>query len=61
MQRTKAMTRPLVSPQVQTLVTVPPGVVAGQLLHVQSPSGQIMAVTVPPGVPPGGQFPVIFS
>jgi Copine/C2 domain len=40
-------------------VQLPPGIVAGQRLQITSPTtGQAMIVTVPPGVPPGGVFPV---
>jgi hypothetical protein len=40
-------------------VQLPPGVVAGQQLQITHPTtGQAMIVTVPPGVPPGGVFPV---
>ena len=40
-------------------VQLPPGVVAGQHLQIQNPTtGQAMIITVPPGVPPGGTFPV---
>jgi len=41
-------------PQLQ--LTVPPGFVAGQSLQFVTPEGQIMAVDVPPGVPPGATF-----
>ena len=40
-------------------VQLPSGVVAGQHLQIQNPNtGQAMIITVPPGVPPGGTFPV---
>lgn len=40
-------------------VQLPPGVNAGQQLQIQNPqTQQPMIVTVPPGIPPGGTFPV---
>ena len=41
------------------MVQLPPGAVAGQRMMLTSPiTGQTMTVVVPPGVPPGGRFPV---
>ena len=40
----------------QLSLTVPPGFVAGQSMQFLTPEGQIMAVDIPPGVPPGAQF-----
>lgn len=40
-------------------VQLPPGVTAGQQLQIQNPqTQQPMIVTVPPGIQPGGTFPV---
>jgi hypothetical protein len=42
-------------------VQLPPGVNAGQQLQLTNPrTQQPMIVTVPPGIPPGGVFPVPF-
>lgn len=40
------------------LVSIPPGVMPGQSLQVQSPSGVVFMVQVPPGVGPGAQIQV---
>ena len=39
-------------------ITVPPGVVPGQVLTVTMPSGQVVNVQVPPGCAPGSQFKI---
>ncbi|MEO2180457.1 MAG: hypothetical protein ABGW86_04160 [Candidatus Poseidoniia archaeon] len=39
-------------------ITVPPGVVPGQVLTVTMPSGQVVNVQVPPGCAPGSQFTI---
>ena len=39
-------------------ITVPPGVVAGQVLTVTMPSGQVVNVEVPPGSSSGSQFTI---
>tara|TARA_B100000586_G_C19971455_1_gene367959 strand:- start:173 stop:793 length:621 start_codon:yes stop_codon:yes gene_type:complete len=39
-------------------ITVPPGVVAGQVLTVTMPNGQVVNVQVPPSCPPGSQFTI---
>jgi hypothetical protein len=39
-------------------ITVPPGVVSGQVLTVTMPNGQVVNVQVPPGCPPGSQFTI---
>ena len=51
-------TSPAVVTAPQTMpVQVPPGVMAGQIVHVTSPvNGQILQYIVPPGVPPGAIF-----
>ena len=50
---------PTPPPAVQMQVTLPPGMdMAGQQMQVKTPSGEMMTVTVPAGVPPGGQFMV---
>lgn len=40
------------------MVTVPPGLVSGQMFVIQTPSGQQMQVAVPPGVGAGQQIQV---
>ena len=42
-------------------VTLPPGVVAGQEIHVQAPDGKINAIIVPAGFGPGSKFTVEFA
>ena len=39
-------------------ITVPPGVVSGQVLTVTMPNGQVVNVQVPPGCMPGSQFTI---
>ena len=39
-------------------VTVPQGVMPGQLLQLQTPSGQVVSVAVPAGMAPGGVFQI---
>jgi len=39
-------------------VAVPPGAVAGALIHVQTPTGETVEVQVPPSIPEGGVFMV---
>jgi hypothetical protein len=39
-------------------ITVPPGVVPGQILTVTMPSGMSVNVQVPPGCMPGSQFTI---
>ena len=39
-------------------ITVPPGVVPGQVLTVTMPSGQVVNVQVPSGLSPGSQFSI---
>ena len=41
-----------------TNVTVPQGVMPGQLLQLQTPSGQVVSVAVPAGMAPGGVFQI---
>ncbi|CAE7210635.1 unnamed protein product [Symbiodinium pilosum] len=43
------------APVQSIMVTVPPGVTAGQTLQVQTPMG-LASCTVPPGVQPGQTF-----
>jgi len=42
-------------------VTVPPGVYAGQVIHVQTPSGETNEVVVPSGFKTGDKFTVEFA
>jgi hypothetical protein len=42
-------------------VTLPPGVNAGDIIHVRAPDGRLNAITVPPGMGPGSTFTVEFS
>jgi len=42
-------------------VTLPPGVVSGQTIHVQAPDGRLNAIIVPPGFGPGSTFTVEFA
>ena len=39
-------------------ITVPPGVIAGQVLTVTMPNGQVVNVQVPSGCSPGSQFTI---
>lgn len=42
-------------------VTLPPGVNAGDIIHVRAPDGRLNAITVPPGMTAGSTFTVEFS
>lgn len=42
-------------------VTLPPGVRAGDVIHVRAPDGRLNAVTVPDGMGPGSTFTVEFA
>lgn len=42
-------------------VTLPPGVSAGQEIHVQAPDGSLNAIIIPPGFGPGSTFTVEFA
>jgi hypothetical protein len=42
-------------------VTIPPGVNAGDIIHVKAPDGRMNAITVPSGYGPGSTFTVEFS
>lgn len=48
---------PISQPSTMT-ITVPPGVVPGQVLTVTMPSGQVVNVQVPSGSSPGSQFTI---
>ena len=52
-----AMAPPPAAPTSMT-ITVPPGVVSGQVLTVTMPNGQVVNVQVPPGCAPGSQFTI---
>ena len=45
-------------PTAYAVVTVPPGVSAGDHMVVAMPTGQQFLVVVPPGAPPGAQFQI---
>ncbi|MED6306090.1 MAG: hypothetical protein VX898_04095 [Candidatus Thermoplasmatota archaeon] len=49
---------PPVSAPATMTITVPPGVIAGQVLTVTMPNGQVVNVQVPPGCSPGSQFTI---
>ena len=49
--------QPVEAPSTMT-ITVPPGVVAGQVLTVTMPNGQVVNVEVPPGSSSGSQFTI---
>ena len=40
------------------MVSVPPGLRAGDVMHVEMPSGQVIDVKVPPGLAEGDKFQV---
>mmetsp|Transcript_301 Transcript_301/g.483 ORF Transcript_301/g.483 Transcript_301/m.483 type:complete len:159 (-) Transcript_301:200-676(-) len=42
-------------------VTLPPGVTAGDIIHVKAPDGRLNAITVPHGMPSGSTFTVEFA
>ena len=44
-----------------TTVTLPPGVVAGQTIHVAAPDGTQNAIVIPAGMGPGSTFTVEFE
>ncbi len=48
---------PVAAPSSMT-ITVPPGVLPGQVLTVTMPNGQVVNVQVPPGSVPGSQFTI---
>lgn len=49
--------QPTAAPSTMT-ITVPPGVVSGQVLTVTMPNGQVVNVEVPPGSSSGSQFTI---
>ena len=49
--------QPAAAPSTMT-ITVPPGVVSGQVLTVTMPNGQVVNVEVPPGSSSGSQFTI---
>ena len=49
--------QPVGAPSTMT-ITVPPGVVSGQVLTVTMPNGQVVNVEVPPGSSSGSQFTI---
>ena len=49
---------PPVSAPATMTITVPPGVVSGQVLTVTMPNGQVVNVEVPPGSSSGSQFTI---
>ena len=49
--------QPVGAPSTMT-ITVPPGVVSGQVLTVTMPNGQVVNVEVPPGCSSGSQFTI---
>ena len=46
------------APPTSMTITVPPGVVSGQVLTVTMPNGQVVNVQVPPGCASGSQFTI---
>ena len=54
---TQPVPQPAGAPSTMT-ITVPPGVVAGQVLTVTMPNGQVVNVEVPPGSSSGSQFTI---
>ena len=56
-QMTLMQPRLQLQPQSQAMVQVPPGMGAGMQMTVQL-HGQVLQVTIPPGVQPGGQFAI---
>ena len=49
--------QPVGAPSTMT-ITVPPGVVSGQVLTVTMPNGQVVNVEIPPGCSSGSQFTI---
>jgi hypothetical protein len=45
----------------EIIVVLPPGVVAGQTIHVQAPDGRLNAIVIPEGMGPGSKFTVEFA
>ena len=54
----EAPTAPPAAAPTSMTITVPPGVVSGQVLTVTMPNGQVVNVQVPPGCAPGSQFTI---
>lgn len=52
---------PFFQPSPRYSVTLPPGVEAGQTIHVAAPDGKVNAIVVPPGMGPGSTFTVEFE
>jgi hypothetical protein len=46
------------SKETSMTIAVPPGVVAGQVLTITMPNGQVVNVQVPTGSYPGSQFTI---
>lgn len=43
------------------IVTLPPGVSSGDVIHVKAPDGRLNAIVIPEGVGPGSTFTVEFA
>ncbi|KAL7574046.1 hypothetical protein ACA910_015624 [Epithemia clementina (nom. ined.)] len=59
--RTNGITTTTATPSNYIEVTLPEGVKAGQVIHVQAPDGQLNEVVVPEGFGPGDVFTVEFA
>ena len=48
-------------PSLRIIVTLPPGVSSGDVIHVKAPDGRLNAIVIPEGMGPGSTFTVEFA